>query len=104
MANLLWILAAACVVALVAWCGWLLGALMKERVYRKQTEKATAETQAMICQGVETICAKLDELADASPMDEETRRGFADRLNELMNYSLDDAMKAAKPGYGSDGK
>jgi len=59
------------------------------------------ETQEMICQGVETITTKLDEMADGG-MSPEMRRSVTEGLENLMGYSVMDAMRAV--GFtGSDG-
>lgn len=57
------------------------------------------ETQSMVCQGVETICAKLDELADGGA-DPEERKNLVSDLNKLMSYGVNDALRAVGLGRG----
>lgn len=123
MTHLLWILLGTAVTAALALLFWALDELKKERrlrqkaedaaaFWKKQTEEdvslwrsceaddrkqihdAVKETQSMVCQGVETICAKLDELADGGA-DPETRKTLVDDLNKLMSYGVNDALRAA---------
>lgn len=68
---------------------------------------ALRETQAMVCQGVEAITQKLESIEqalDGEPMDPEARKNLVDGLGNLMSYSIEQALSAARPDFRSDGK
>lgn len=110
------ILAAVCVLLLSA-ALLFLGLWLGERGRRKKSEQlmndlpnlAVAETilkeihstQEMVCQGTETIAEKIESL-EGGTADDKLRMNIAAGLDNLMGYSMADALLAAKLNRGGD--
>ena len=110
------ILAAVCVLLLAAALAFL-GLWLSERGRRKKGEqlldnlpnlsvaesvlKEIYSTQEMVCQSTETITAKIESL-DENTADDKLRMNIPAGLDNLMGYSMADALLAAKLNRGGD--